>query len=362
MSLKLQEIRKLIQADKADVFWLTNHEKSGQPATQYLSGFTGSDSHLLITRSEQYLITDGRYLASAKKETGGCTIIDVSQTQLTEVLKKILSESKSGNVLIDGSVTTFSAIEKIRKAVPGIIIKNINGCLTTIRQIKTSDEIALLKKSAGISCQAFEKFLPFIRTGVTEKWLARKLTELLLECGAESLSFDPIIASGKNSALPHATPTDKKLKSGEFVVIDFGATYKGYVSDMTRTVAIGKIKPKLRAMYEAVLESQLAGCEAIKSGIPASEVDSACRNILKKHKLEKYFTHATGHGIGMEVHELPVISSKQDVPLQINEVITCEPGVYIENLGGVRIEDSLVVGKNGSTNLTSRVEKKLIVL
>ncbi len=362
MSLRLQKIRKLLPANKADVFWLPNHEKSGQPATRYLTGFTGSDSHLLITKNKQYLITDGRYLTSAKKEAGKCTIIDVSQTQLIEVLKKILSASRKRNVLIDGSVTTFSAIEKIRKAIPNIVIKNVDGCLTTIRQVKTLDEIILLKKSADISCKTFEKLLPFIKTGVTEKWLARKLTELLFECGAEGTSFDPIIASGENSALPHASPTDKKLKSGELVVIDFGAIYKGYVSDMTRTVAIGKISPKLHAIYEAVLESQLAGCGTVKNGMPASGVDGACRNVLKKYGFEKYFSHATGHGIGMEVHELPVISPKQDTPLQTNEVITCEPGVYIKDVGGVRIEDSLVVRKNGSTNLTSRVEKKLIVL
>ncbi|MDO8482836.1 MAG: aminopeptidase P family protein [bacterium] len=362
MSSRLLKIRKIIKEKKVDVFWLPNREKSGQPDTRYLSGFTGSDSHLLITRNKAYLLTDGRYLVAARKEVPDCAILDISKQRLSELLKKNLPKTGKKIILIDGSVTNFSLVEKIKEKISNIEIENADGMLQDIRRIKTGDEIKLLKKASDIACQAFGKLLPFIKTGMTEKWLARKLTDLLLDCGAEAPAFDPIVASGPNSALPHSIPTERKLKKGDLVIIDFGAKYQGYISDMTRTVAIGKISSNLLKMYEAVREAQENGCETIRMGVPASSLDSACRDILKKHDLEKYFTHATGHGIGLEVHELPVISSKTEQLLQIGEAITCEPGVYIEGLGGVRIEDSLVVTEKGTLNLTKSVEKKLIVL
>ena len=358
----LRKIRKILVEKHADVFWLPNHEKSGQPATRYLSGFTGSDSHLLVTKNKAYLLTDGRYLVAARKEAPDCAILDVAKQRLSELLKKILPKTGKRVILIDGSVTYFSLVEKIKEKIPNVKIENVDGLLKELRRVKTSAEIALLKKAADISCTAFEKLLPFIKAGVTEKWLARKLTDLLLDCGAEGISFEPIVASGKNAALPHAKPTDKKLARGELVIIDFGATYKGYISDMTRTVAVGKISPRLMRIYETVKESQEKGCETVRAGVPARTVDSACREVLNKVGFAKYFSYATGHGIGMEVHELPIISPKQERKLEAGEVITCEPGVHIKGLGGVRIEDSLVVTKRGVINLTKRVEKKLIVL
>ncbi len=358
----LSKIRKILVEKHANVFWLPNHEDSGQPGIRYLSGFTGSDSHLLVTKHKAYLLTDGRYLAAAKKETKGCAVIDIAKTRPSELIKKILPKTGKKSVVIDGSVTHFSTVEKLKKKISRAKIVNADGLLKELRQVKTAEEIRLLKKAADISCSAFKKFLPHIKYGITEKQLARKLTDLLFDCGADSLSFDPIVASGKNSALPHATPTDKKLARGELVVIDFGATYRGYVSDMTRTVAIGRISPKLKKMYEAVREAQEKGCRVARAGVPARAVDSACRAILKKHDLEKYFAHSAGHGIGLEIHELPNISSSNASLLETGEVITCEPGVYIEGWGGVRIEDSLVIGTKGVTNLTKRVEKKLIVL
>lgn len=362
MNSRLLKIKNILVEKKTDVFWLPNHEKSGQPDTRHFSGFTGSDSHLLVTKNKAYLLTDGRYLIAANKEVAGCEIVDVAKQSPNELIKKILPKTEKKKILIDGSITHFSSVEKIKEKIPGTEIVNASGILKDLRRVKTVAEFELLQKASDIACAAFEKFLPFVKVGVTEKWLARKLTDLLLDGGAESVAFDPIIASGPNSALPHAIPTDKKLKNGELIIIDFGAKYRGYVSDMTRTVAIGKISPRLKKMYEAVREAQEAGCETARAGVPARATDSACRTTLKQHGLEKFFSHATGHGIGMEVHELPVISSQNNAPLEAGEVITCEPGVYIEGVGGVRIEDSLIIKATGVINLSKRVEKKLIVL
>lgn len=356
----LKRLRTLMRQKGAHVFWLPNHEKSGQPATRYLSGFTGSDSHLLVKKNKCYLVTDGRYLVAAKKEVVGCEIVDISKRPFSELLKKALPKTGKKKVLIDGSLVSYSLAGKIKEKIAGLEIINADGCLTEIRRVKTANEIKLLKKAADISCRAFEKFLPFVKVGVTEKQLARKLADLLTDCGPETLAFPPIVASGRNSALPHATPTDRKLRRGDLVIIDFGATYRGYVSDMTRTVAIGKISPRLEKMYEAVREAQEAGCKEARAGVPARAVDSVCRKILAAYNLEKYFTHSTGHGIGMAIHELPHIGPKSEQKLEAGEVITCEPGVYIEKVGGVRIEDSVIITKKGNFNLTARISKKLI--
>ncbi|MSU55452.1 MAG: aminopeptidase P family protein [Candidatus Taylorbacteria bacterium] len=362
MKEHLLKIKKILREKDADAFWLANLEKSGQPGTQYLSGFTGSDSHLVVTKNNATLLTDGRYLKTAKIEVGEIEVIDVGKLTFGDFIKVNLSKKSLKKILIDGSLTSFSSVEKIKEKISDIEIINNNDLLKEIRRIKTQEEIKLLQKAAEISCLAFKKLLPFIKVGVSEIYLAKKLESLLFECGAEGLAFNPIIASGKNGALPHATPSEKKLEKGELVVIDFGASYKSYVSDMTRTIAVGKISPTLTKIYNSVLEAQESGCKIIRSGIQASDVDKVCRKILTKHDLEKYFIHSTGHGIGMEVHELPSISSNASSKLKTGEVITCEPGVYINDLGGVRIEDSLIVTKNGSLNLTNNVEKKLIVM
>lgn len=357
----IKKLQKLIREKGADTFWLPNRERSGQPGTRYLSGFTGSDSHLFVTKNKAYLLTDERYLVAAKKETNGCETIDISKIRPSDLLKKILPKAGKKTVLIDGSVTFFSVVEKIKEKIPQVRIINADGVLKELRRIKTAEEITLLKKCARISCAAFERFLPFVKVGATERSLARKLSDLLVDCGADGNAFDPIIASGKNGVLPHARPTDKKLRCGEFVVIDFGATYRGYCADMTRTVSIGKVSPRMQKMYEAVREAQEAGCRAARVGIPARAVDGVCREVLKKHGFEKYFIHSTGHGLGMEVHELPNVGPKEEQHLEAGEVVTCEPGVYIKGVGGVRIEDSLVITHSGAVNLTARVEKKLIV-
>jgi Xaa-Pro aminopeptidase len=197
---------------------------------------------------------------------------------------------------------------------------------------------------------------------MTEKEIAGRLEDLMTEEGAEGISFPTIVASGKNGAFPHAKASNKKLKKGELVTIDFGARYKGYVSDMTRTVAVGKISPRLKQMYEAVREAQELGCQKAKAVVTGAEIDAVCRNYLTKKGLGRYFTHSTGHGIGMEVHEIPRISPSGAKKLPIGAVITCEPGVYIPNVGGVRIEDALVLTKNGNVNLSESLSKELLIL
>jgi Xaa-Pro aminopeptidase len=299
----------------------------------------------------------------AREEVKGFEIIILKPNEnLKDVLTRLTKKLNLKKIVIDGTMTYYSAVENIKKAVPKIKIVSKNGLLQELRIVKDKKEIALLKKAAQIACRAFLKFLPEIKPGVSEKTLAEKFNAMCKKEGAEAMSFETIIASGPRGALPHARPSDKKVKNGELVVIDWGVKYKGYVSDMTRTVAIGKISPRLKTIYEAVREAQELGCKVAKPGMTGDELDAICRNFLEKAGFGKYFAHATGHGIGLEIHELPVIAPKQKFKLPAGSVITCEPGVYIPGLGGVRIEDSLILTKNGAFNLTSQVTKKLLTL
>ncbi len=363
MKSRWLKVGKILKRGKADALLVINSEESGQPATKYLSGFSGSSSVLLITKKKAFLITDSRYTGRAEEEAREFEVIILKPKEtFSSVLKKLAGKYRLKKILIDGDETYFSSIEAIKKAVPEIEIVSKNRTLQELRTVKDKQEIALLKKAADTACKAFLKLLPEIKTGVSEKFLAERLDALCKEEGAEKMAFDTIVASGVNTALPHSTPSDKKLKNGELVMIDWGVSYRGYVSDMTRTLAIGKLSTRLRKIYEAVLEAELLGCLKARAGMTGMELDTVCRDHLTKKGFGKYFTHATGHGIGMEIHELPVIAPKQSAPLPTGAVITCEPGIYIEGVGGVRIEDSLLITKTGAINLTNQIPKELLVL
>lgn len=308
-----------------DSIIIVNHEYSGQPNTRYLSGFSGSESVLVITPKKKLIITDGRYYLQARQEAPDFTLV------------------KHNKIKYKDSVAT---LERIRQ----------------MRIVKKEAELANLQKAADISITAFKRLLPLIKPGVSELWLAAHLELFMKEAGSPKAAFDTIVASGKNGAMPHAQPTTKKIKKGELVTIDFGASYNSYMSDITRTVAVGKVSPKLKEIYEVVRMSQELGCSVIKAGVSGMAVDNLCREYISESGYGKYFLHSTGHGLGMSVHELPVITSSNKQPLPVNSVVTCEPGIYIEGLGGVRIEDALIVKKNGNINLHRALTKKLIVL
>lgn len=359
---KWTKVKKLLSEADAGCLVVVNSEESGQPVTKYLSGFSGTSSVLLITNKQKILLTDDRYTLRAKNESSDFKIVILKSKGYISTSAEILTKLKIKSVLVDGHETSYSFVESLKKVLPKIKIVSKSGALQELRVVKDEEEIRLLKKAAKISSAAFRKFLPLIKPGVTEKYLAEKLEELCKKEGADEMSFPTIIASGKNGAIIHATPSDKKIKNGELVVIDWGVKYKGYVSDTTRTVALGAISEKLMKVYDAVYEAQTKACEKIKAGVTGHEIDSTCREILKSKGFEKYFTHSTGHGIGLEIHELPHVSKNQTSQIPGNSVITCEPGVYIKGLGGVRIEDSLIVTEKGSVNLSESVEKKLLIL
>lgn len=365
MRTRIGKILRLLKKEKTDAFLVWNSEGDGQPATRWLSGFTGTSSVLLFVCDKRFLITDGRYIAQSKKEAKGYTIFITSRTNSPQrILRGLVKLHKVKKILLDGTATSYSTVEDLRKELPEAVFSSRKRVLQELRLVKESEELKILAEAASIACRAFTKLLPFIHVGMTEREIAGKLESLCLLEGADTLAFPTIVASGENGALPHARAADKKIQKGELVTIDFGVLYRGYVSDMTRTIAVGEIAPRLFKMYEAVRVAQECGCKKAKAGMTGEELDTVCRNHLVNKGYGGYFTHGTGHGIGMEVHELPVAApgnSGKDI-LPPGSVITCEPGVYIRGIGGVRIEDTLVLTEKGNINLTADIPQRLIVV
>lgn len=363
MVTRLRKVLRLLKKEKADALLVWNSEGGGQPATSWLSGFTGTWSILLVTRTKRFLVTDGRYTAQSKEQAKGYQIFIISRTHSTQrLLRRLFKQGNITKILFDGIVTPWSAVEDLRKELSDAVFVSRKRVLQELRLSKEKGELTLLAKAAKIACHAFMRLIPLIHVGMTEKEVARQLENLMALEGVEGIAFPTIVASGKNGALPHARATDKKIREGELVTIDFGARYEGYVSDMTRTVALGNIAPRLSKMYEAVRIAQELGCKKAKAGMTGQKLDAICREYLAKKGYGKYFTHSTGHGIGIEVHELPVVApheAEKDA-LPVGSVITCEPGVYVSNVGGVRIEDTLVLTRKGNVNLTDAVTKELI--
>ena len=355
--------RAVLQKEKAEALLIWNSEGSGQPATRWLSGFTGTSSVILITSAKSFLITDGRYATQSRKEAKGFLVfISSGKTSGRVLLGKLLQKHRIRNVIFDGSVTPYSVVEDTRKAFPEVAFMSHARILQKLRISKSREEIKLLTHAGDIAGRALRRLIPLLRAGLTEKEIAQRLETLCFEEGAEGIAFPTIAASGENGALPHAKVTDKKIQTGELVTIDFGVCYRGYVSDMTRTFAIGRVSTRMIKIYEAVRKAQERGCEKARAGVSGREVDAVCRDYLTKEGLGKYFTHSTGHGIGVEVHELPILSLSYDAKIPVGAVITCEPGVYIPGVGGVRIEDALVLTKRGHINLTAGISKKLTIL
>lgn len=362
---RMKKVVKVLKKERADALLVWNSEGGGQPATSWLSGFTGSSSLLLLTRTKRLLMTDGRYAAQSAREAKGYDIRTTSASRSAlRLLEELFRRRAVTRVVFDGTITPYSAVEEARDALPGIAFLSRPRMLQELRIVKEKSERAFLAKAAAVACRAWKRLVPLIRVDMTEKELARRLEALCIEEGADTLAFPTIVASGKNGALPHAQATEKKIQKGELITIDFGVRRNGYVSDMTRTVAMGEISLRLRKMYEAVRVAQELGCGRARAGMAGQELDAVCRGYLTKKRYGKYFTHATGHGIGREVHELPIAAAGNagENRLPPGSVITCEPGVYIPGVGGVRIEDTLALVKRGNVNLTGAVSKKLLAL
>ncbi|MEH7305621.1 M24 family metallopeptidase [Neobacillus drentensis] len=326
---------------------------------RYISNFTGTAGVVLISADKAQFLTDFRYIEQATKQCQGFEIIKITGSIPEEVAvqAKKLGIQKLG---FEEDFLTYSSFKLYDKEIEAELVP-ISGVIEKLRLIKTDSELKILKVAADIADAAFKHILDFISPGKTELEVSNELEFFMRKAGATSSSFDTIVASGHRSALPHGVASDKVIGAGDIVTMDYGCYYNGYVSDITRTVAVGEPDAKLKEIYEIVLEAQLRGMAGIKPGLTGKEADAITRDYISEKGYGEYFGHSTGHGIGLEIHEAPGLSMKSDVVLEPGMVVTCEPGIYIPGLGGVRIEDDLVITKDHNEALTHST-KELIIL
>ncbi|MFP5113565.1 M24 family metallopeptidase [Bacillaceae bacterium C204] len=326
---------------------------------RYISNFTGTAGVVLISADKAQFLTDFRYIEQATKQCQGFEIIKITGTIPEEVAvqAKKLGIQKLG---FEEDFLTYSSFKLYDKEMEAELVP-ISGVIEKLRLIKTDSELKILKVAADIADAAFKHILDFISPGKTELEVSNELEFFMRKAGATSSSFDTIVASGHRSALPHGVASDKVIEAGDIVTMDYGCYYNGYVSDITRTVAVGEPNAKLKEIYDIVLEAQLRGMAGIKPGLTGKEADTITRDYITEKGYGEFFGHSTGHGIGLEIHEGPGLSMKSDVVLEPGMVVTCEPGIYIPGLGGVRIEDDTLITKDHNEALTHST-KELIIL
>lgn len=327
---------------------------------RYLTGFTGSNAALLFYRDGQArLFTDPRYTIQASQQSD-CPV-KIAKGPLTKSVLAEIRRSGVRKIGFEAEKLSVSQLESLKKNLPvHAELTPTEGLIEKLRMIKDECEIALIRESVNLNSRALESALKRLKTGMRESDLAAEIDYQSRRLGADGPSFDTIVAAGIRSALPHAHPGDTKIEPG-MVLIDMGAFWHGYASDMTRMVHLGKAPPKYKRAYKAVLDAQLAAINAVKAGARTTAVDRAARNVLKAHGLDREFVHSTGHGLGLEIHEPPRIGSKHAIKLETGMAITIEPGIYIEGWGGIRIEDTVLVTENGCEILTPTT-KELVEL
>jgi Xaa-Pro aminopeptidase len=334
------------------------------PDVRYLCGFTGSNGALVLAGGRAVLFTDGRYTGQAKAEAVGTRVVIAKKPAVTAACEW-MAEAGVRRCGFDAVSTTVAGLETMRKAARAGSSSGRAGrgrfvamgpLVARMREVKDADEITKMRAAARVGCELFAGMLMYLEAGLTEAEVAATLEYAARLAGAEGMSFDTIVASGVRSALPHGRATGAKLPKRGFVTLDFGVILDGYSSDMTRTVHMGKAMPGERDVYDSVLEAQEAAVAAVAPGVTAGEVDEAARSVLRRVKLDQYFSHSTGHGVGLEIHEGPRLAAKQKQVLEQGMVITIEPGVYMPGRFGLRIEDMVLVTGEGGEVLTPSVK------
>lgn len=322
---------------------------------RYLSGFTGSAGWLLISEGEAFLATDFRYVEQAKAESPGFTVIQ-TRRELRDWFPGLVSDMKVQRLGFEADFVSYDSHKKLgdalEKAQVVLELVPTTGLVEALRSIKEPGELALITRAVRLGDAAFEEATRLMRPGMTEKEAAWEIEKLLRQGGSEGVAFEIIVASGPNGALPHAQPTEKKIASGEPVVIDMGARVGGYCSDLTRTIFLGEPDRDMRKIYDIVLEAQIAAIEGVASGMEGAGADQIARGIIEQAGHGDRFGHGLGHGVGLAVHELPTVGPASTGTLADGMVFTIEPGIYLPGTGGVRIEDMVVLEKGKARVLT----------
>jgi len=327
---------------------------------RYFSNFTGTSGNVIITAKENLFITDFRYVEQAKQQCGDFVVVMHSKDYLDKLFQ-ILKERGIRNLGIEDAELTYSQYLKMDEKLAEVNLIPLGEDLNRMRMVKDSNELEYIKEAARIADAGFEHILDFIKPGIRERDISLELEYYMRKQGISAPSFEFIVASGWRSALPHGVASDKQIEEGELVTLDFGGIYRGYCSDMTRTVAVGKYTSRQKEIYDVVLSAQLKALEQLKPGMTGVEVDKIARDVIENAGYGENFGHGLGHGVGLFIHEAPTLSYKGEIILEPGMTVTVEPGVYVPDFGGVRIEDLVVVTEMGIENFTHSPKELIVV-
>lgn len=353
--LRLRALRRRMKQGGVEFFFVSDLIN-----IRFLTGFTGSSAKAVITSRGAWFFTDFRYTTQAAQEVHGFKVRTAKKSFLDD-LSTLVRRIKPGELSFEGSVVTYDTFVALRRAVKGVKLKAVKGLVESVRQVKDPVEIESLTQAARIAEEGFKearRLLKRVDRGITEIQVSEAISGVLKKKGAQGPSFDIIVASGARSALPHGAATDKRIKKGEFVVVDMGSIFNGYHSDATRTFVTGKPTKKQKEIFTIVREAHDLAIVAVRPGVRASVIDRAAREHIERAGYAKFFGHGTGHGVGLNVHEGPNIGPKSDDRVVEGMVFTIEPGIYIPGFGGVRIEDMVLVTNSGCNILTKSSEER----
>ena len=354
---RLNQIRESLRQQNLDGFIVINRNH-----VRYLTGFHGHedlDGVLVLSGDKTFLLTDSRYTIDARRTVKGAKVHIIVGAKTAALKDFSALTARNRRLGYDPGTTTQAVFEQIRKSLPAALLVPADEVMSELGWVKDRDEVALIQKAVDISDLAFERILSLVKPGIRERELAAEMEYQMMMLGAEKPAFETIVASGHRSAMPHGLASAKKLRKGDFVTFDFGAIVDGYCSDITRTVVVGKATDRQKKVYGIVLKAQLAAIRKMRPGASGKAVDKAARDIITAAGYGKNFGHGTGHGIGIEVHTGPGLSPRLDPKLKAGNIITVEPGIYIDGWGGVRIEDDVLVTRAGHKVL-NRAPKKLL--
>ena len=352
---RLDTIRQLAAEHGADAALVAH------PADlRWAVGFTGSNGLLVVTPSAAHFVTDGRYTTQAADEVTGAEVHVAPGAGAAFVGERALLGS-ARRAVVQSDRLTMADGDRLREALPGVTLVPVRDLLAEAVARKTPAEVEAVGRAQALTCSVFEAVVPMIRPGLSERDLAAEIVHQHLRRGASAMSFEPIVAAGARGALPHARPSAATLEAGDLVVIDMGGVLDGWCSDLTRTVAVGEPSDEQRRAYDAVRGAQRAAISAARAGMTGKELDAVARTALANQGLGDAFSHSLGHGVGLDVHEWPRVSSQVEHTLPAGATITIEPGVYLEGRFGIRIEDVIALRENGADNLTPLATDLVVV-
>ncbi|MGE5473587.1 MAG: M24 family metallopeptidase [Ignavibacteriales bacterium] len=352
---RIKKLRDSFNSNNIDALIVENHYN-----VYYLSGFTGTNGYLLIEKGRSFLITDSRYLEQAKIECKDYEVVNQGK-DIYGTLFNILDETNIKNLGFEGNYITLKRFGEYEERLTGINLISVKGEIKKLRETKDLQEIQKIKTAANIADMAFNHILNYLKPGITENEISLEIEYFMKKQGASEISFETIVASGVRSSMPHGVATSKIIEYGDTVTLDFGCIYDRYCSDMTRTVFIGQAQEKIKEIYKIVLEAQQSAIQMLEPGLVCKDADAEARSIISKSGYGPNFGHSLGHSLGLEVHEEPSLSYNSEKILKPGMVVTIEPGIYLEGIGGVRIEDLILITENGYENFVS-ASKEIIII